>query len=165
MQITKQTLRNSAQIEIQIPVGTASNQLSFPFPDQPFLRGKKIYAIACSVTSYSAQSQSLNLCQQLVVNNPLPVLTVNSFFITLQNIKGEQFVQNIPVIETNPYNLNQASSPVTAGIGISKYNLDGLICFVPNEVVWTKSFLYAPTAPFPTATIQNYAFQFSVFFN
>lgn len=165
MQITKQPLRNSAQIEITIPANTVTNQLTFPFPDQPFLRGKKIYAIVCSVTSYSAQSQNRNICQQLVVNDPLAFLATNSVFLTLQNIEGLQFIQNMPVIETNPYNLNNASNPVTNGVGVSKFNSDGIFCFEPKEVVWTKSYLSVPTSAFPIASANAFAFQFSVFFN
>jgi len=165
MQTVVQNLKNSAQIEIVVPAGLATNQLVFPFPDQPFLRGKKITAIVMSVNSYTAQSQFRNVCQQLVVNSPLALAATNSFFLTLQNIKGEQFIQNLPVVETNPYNLNQISQPTTASAGVSKYNTNGIVAFLPNEVVWTKSYLSVPTSAFPVASGAGLGFQFTVFFN
>lgn len=164
MQTVIQNLAKSAQIEIVVPANTITNQLVFPFPDQPFLRGKKITAVIMSVNSYTSQSQLRNVCQQLVTNGSLTYAATNSFFLTLQNINGEQFIQNMPVVETNPYNLNQISSPITANAGISKYNTDGIVAFTPTEVVWTKSYLSVPTSAFPTSTGLGYGFQFTVFF-
>lgn len=162
MQTVVNQLQNSAQIEILVPRNTTTNQLVFPFPDQPFLRGKQITSIVMSVNSYSAQSGLLNVCAFLPANAPLTVISTNSIFITLQDITGNQFIQNMPLLELNPYNFNDSAG---AGLGVSKHNADGILAFAPKEVVWTKSYLSVPTPAFTVASAFDRGFQFSVFFN
>jgi hypothetical protein len=162
MQTVVQNLKNSAQIEILVPRNTVTNQLTFPFPDQPFLRGKQITAIALSVNTYSAQSGLLNVNAYIPLNGTLTVIGTNSIFITLQDINGTQFIQNMPLLELNPYNFNDNSG---ADLGVSKHNADGIIAFQPKEVVWTKSYISVPTPAFTVASAFDRGFQFSVFFN
>lgn len=162
MQTVQGSILRTAQIEILVPRNTTTNQLIFPFPDQPFLRGKKIHSIVLSVSTYSAQSGLLNVNAYLPINGPITVASTNCFFITLQDIKGNQFVQNMPLIELNPYNQNTATGSTA---GISKYNLDGILAFDPKEVVWTKSYISVPTPAFTTPSALDRGFQFSVFFN
>ena len=115
-----------------------------------------------SVNTYSAQSGLFNLFGALTLQGPFTALATNSIFITLQDIHGNQFIQNMPVLELNPFNLNSNGG---ATVGISKYNIDGILSFAPREIVWTKSFLSVPTAAFTTPSANDRGFQFSIFFN
>lgn len=162
METVKSTIQKTAQIEILVPRNTVTNQLIFPFPDQPFLRGKKISAMVMSVNTYSAQSGLLNVCAQLSLNVALSAIATNAVFVTLQDIHGRQVVQNMPILDLNPFNL---AVPSGLGVGISKYNINGILALNPTEIVWTKSYLSVPTPAFTSPSAQDRGFQFSVFFN
>ena len=79
--------KNSVQIEIMIPKNTSTNQLVFNFPDQPFLRDKKITAIYLSVADYTVASGTLNVGKDIVSNATPTYLLNTSIFLTLQNDK------------------------------------------------------------------------------
>lgn len=162
METVNNVIKKTAQIEILVPRNTVTNQLVFPFPDQPFLRGKKIYGMVMSVNSYSAQSGLFNVGAALAVNAPLTVIATNSIFVTLQDIHGRQVVQNMPILDLNPYNI---AVPSGVGVGIGKYNLNGILALNPAEIVWTKSYISTPVAAFTTPVANDRGFQFSVFFN
>lgn len=162
MQTVNSNIKQSAQIEILVPKNTTTNQLIFPFPDQPFLRGKKIHSIVASASLYSALSGLVNVNAFLPLNNPLTVVNTNCFFLTLQDINGNQVVQNMPLLDLNPYNYNDSTG---AGVGISKFNVDGILSLNPTEIVWTKSYISTPSPAFTTVATEDRGFQFSVFFN
>lgn len=166
MQSVQQSVKNSCQIEILIPRNTITNQLVFPFPDQPFLRGKKITNVVMSLQNFSANSGLFNLNFIIATNQSLTgFIGTNSVFLTLQDIHGNQVVQNMPILELNPYNINAFNQTPVASDGVSKYNVDGIQAFSPSEIVWTKSYLSVPTAAFSTSSASDRGFQFTVFFN
>lgn len=161
MQLNNNSITKTAQVEILVPRNTVTNQLTFPFPDQPFLRGKKIHSIVLSPSIFSAQSGLLNLNAYLPLPGPFTFAPTNSFFLTLQDNKGNQVVQNLPLIELNPFNVNDNQG---ADFGVSKYNADGILALNPVEIVWTKSYISVPTAAFTTPSAFDRGFQFIVFF-
>lgn len=149
----------SCQIEILIPRNTATNQLTFPFPDQPFLRDKKILAIFLTTNARTVNTGAINVAPSLVDSTFTPGLIAdNSIYLTLQNDKGFQILQNVPLIELNPFNYDNLTT------GVSKYNVDGILHLEPNVIVWTKSYIYCPTALFASAVGQDRAFQFTVIY-
>jgi len=159
MQNKNFTAANMCQVEILIPRNTTTNQLTFPFPDQPFLRNKKILAIFLTVNSRTAQTGAFNVGPNLVDSVFTPSLIAdNCIYLTLQNDKGEQILQNVPLIELNPFNQNSQTT------GPSKYNVDGIIELNPNVIVWPKSFVYSPVALFSSPVGQDRAFQFTVIY-
>jgi hypothetical protein len=155
-------LQNAAQVEIFIPKNTATNQLVFNFPDQPFLRDKKITGMMLSLMEHGAYSGAVNVNSDIVSNKATPVYVLNtSVFITLQNKDGNQIVQNMPLVEMNAYNLNSIST--LPDVGPSKFNIDGILAIAPQTIVWTKSYISAPT-PIISSAIFDRCFQFTVFF-
>lgn len=154
MQISKTTVKNIVQIEIFIPANTASTQLVFPFPDQPFLRDKKIVGMAISVNTFSPFTNATNVCKELATNAGTTLLN-NSLYLTLQDNKGNQIVQNLPILELNPYTWNSAGAQ-------SNTNSNGYLALNPATIVWPKSFLSCPTSIGADAT--NRCFLFTVFY-
>lgn len=156
-------LQNAAQVEIFIPKNTATNQLVFNFPDQPFLRDKKITAVCLSLMEHGVQSGAVNVNTDIVSNKATPTYLLNtSVFLTLQNDKGQQVIQNIPLVELNPYSLDAQNTP--PDFGPSRYNVDGIQQINPQVIVWTKSYISAPT-PILSSALYDRCFQFTVFFS
>lgn len=152
-------LTASCQVEILIPRNTSTNQLTFPFPDQPFLRDKKILAIFLTANARTASTGATNIAPSLLDSTFTPgIISDNCIYLTLQNDKGVQVVQNIPLIELNPFNYDNLNT------GVSKYNTDGILHLQPNIIVWPKSFVYAPIALFSAPLGVDRAFQFTVIY-
>jgi hypothetical protein len=155
-------IQNAVQVEIFIPKNTSTNQLVFNFPDQPYLRDKKITAVMLSMMEHGAYSGAVNVNTDIVSNQSTPAYLLNtSVFLTLQNKEGMQIVQNMPLVELNPYNLNAIA--VLPDQGPSKYNIDGMLAIQPQTIVWTKSYISAPS-PIISSAIYDRCFQFTVFF-
>lgn len=154
MQTSNTTVKNLVQIEIYIPANTASTQLVFPFPDQPFLRNKKIVGMSISTNTYSPFTNGTNVCAELATDAGTTLLN-NSMFLTLQDDKGNQIVQNMPILELNPYNFSTNTI-------IANTNTNGYLPLNPTTIVWPKSFVSFPTAIGADAT--NRCFLFTVFY-
>jgi len=155
-------LQNAAQVEIFIPKNTATNQLVFNFPDQPFLRDKKITGMMLSLMEHGAYSGAVNVNSDIISNQATPAYLLNtSVFLTLQNKDGNQIVQNMPLVELNPYNQNAIAA--LPDQGPSKYNIDGMIAIQPQTIVWTKSYISA-SSPIISSAVFDRCFQFTVFF-
>lgn len=155
-------IQNAVQVEIFIPKNTATNQLVFNFPDQPYLRDKKITAVMLSLMSNGAYSGAVNCNSDIISNKATPAYILNtSLYITLQNKEGMQVVQNMPLVELNPYSRFNYSTP--PDVGQSKFNIDGMLAIQPQTIVWTKSYISAPT-PIIASALFDRCFQFTVFF-
>jgi hypothetical protein len=155
-------IQNAVQVEIFIPKNTATNQLVFNFPDQPYLRDKKITGIMLSLMENGAYSGATNVNSDIISNQATPVYLLNtSVFLTIQNNQGQQVIQNMPLAELNAYNLRAASTPPNSGD--SKYNIDGIQAIQPQVIVWPKSYISAPT-PIISSAIYDRCFQFTVFY-
>lgn len=140
MLINKNAISNTYTVEVAIPTGTTS--LQFFFPDIPYLRDKMITGI-CASTSQKGVSTGLT--------NIAVGLTGLNMFMTLQTFSGEQFIQNIPVME------------LTNNLGGSEtfINTNTIWGIAPRNVVWPKSFIYFPTATYAPGSVA----QFNIFYN
>lgn len=155
MQQSNTPVQNLVQIEIFIPANTASTQLVFNFPDQPFLRDKKIVGMSISANTYSPYTNSTNVCAELATDAGTTLLN-NSMFLTLQNSRGNQIVQNMPILELNPYGFK-------SNVLIANTNTNGYLPLQPDTIVWPKSYVSFPTAIGSQPT--DRCFLFTVFYS
>lgn len=153
MQVIVNPIIKSALIELVIPDLTRLQQL--PFPDQPYLRGKKIQAFHASPSQTCQASGRKNWAYDLGLGSAgflaLPV------YLTLVDESNAQFVQNMPVLETLAAKQDFDSTGTVSGI----YNTNGIPVMEPRAIVWPKSFIYFPIAP---SLISGYSIQFQVYY-
>lgn len=149
MIIRNNAVLNSFTSEI-IPSNSAvGNQ--FNFPDIPFLRTRKISGIAASQSGFGVTSGKTNL-------NLAASLTLYPSFLTLVDIEGNQFIQNMPIAELIAIGYRDSTAVLANQIFTN--NVNGLCNFKERVVVWTKSYIY-----FPTATgVANACIQFNIFY-
>lgn len=156
---SNQKFKNCYTAEITILASTATNQLQFQFPDFPYLRTKKIQAITASTAEYGIQSGYANYCR--VASNNSNNVNPLSIFLSLQDINGTMFVQNMPLqelISTKYVDTYNATGSFTDS------NVNGVLFLEPRTIVWTKSFISSPT-PLPLPSLgANLCFQFNVFY-
>lgn len=155
MQQSNTTVQNLVQIEIFIPANTASSQLIFNFPDQPFLRDKKIVGMSISANTFSPFTNASNVCAELATDAGTTLLN-NSMFLTLQNSRGNQIVQNLPILELNPYGFK-------SNVTIGNTNSNGYLPLKPDTIVWPKSYVSFPSAVGSQAF--DRCFLFTVFYS
>jgi hypothetical protein len=146
-------IKNSYTVEIQ-PAASDTAQ-TWMFPDIPFLRTKPITGIILSAMQAGVNSGKTNYGYTIWTN------TATSAFLTLQDDKGKQFIQNMPLRElfiTSQIGVNEAFLTDNYVYGS---NTDGIKYIDPRIIVWTKSFVYLPVA---TGTA-NLCLQFTVLYN
>ena len=85
----------------------------------------------------------------------------NSSFLTLQDDKGKQFIQNMPLRELLITQEIFVSSATSSNNWFYGCNTDGIKYIDPRIIVWTKCFVYLPVA---TGTA-NLSLQFTVLYN
>jgi len=136
--ITKSTF-----IEVILNNGSATR---FAFPQQNYLIGKKIVAIVGSVQPFGVTSGKIN-----IVNSAMSSPAAVPIFLTFQDKEGNQFIQNLPLVEICPVK-DVATNLLN--------NSNGLFEILPREILWTKSFLYFPA----TLTVDTYCAQFQIFY-
>jgi hypothetical protein len=153
MILNNYAIKNSYNVEIQ-PSASDTAQ-TWMFPDIPFLRTKPITGIILSATQRGVNTGLTNYGYTIATN------TATSAFLTLQDDKGKQFIQSIPLRElliTQEVIVN--ASPVTDNYFYGA-NTDGIKYIDPRIIVWTKCFVYLPVA---TGTA-NLCLQFTVLYN
>lgn len=126
-------IKKSIQIEIPLVSSTAT---TFNFPDIPYLRNKKITGIEMSQNRRSLNTDARNITQF----GPI-VPSANAIFFTFVDIKGTNFIQNLPIIELQPTCKLQYTAPSDA---ISPNNTNGLFEIISREIVFPKSSIYLP---------------------
>jgi len=146
-------IKNSYTVEIQ-PAASDTAQ-TWMFPDIPFLRTKPITAIILSATQRGVNTGLTNYGYTIWTN------TATSAFLTLQDDKGKQFIQNMPLRELLITSQIGVSEAFVADNYVYGANTDGIKYIDPRIVVWTKSFVYLPVA---TGTA-NLCLQFTVLYN
>lgn len=139
-------------LEVQ-PLNSAT-QTTWQFPDIPFLREKYITGISVSTNAAGQTSGKTNLGYYIPQSNNY------SSFLTLVDNTGKQFVQNIPLDELVTQSWQRNNLATSSNNFIYGYNTNGLFCFKPVNIVWTKCYIYLPTA----ITFSNYICQFNVFY-
>lgn len=126
-------IKRSSQIVVPIvDTGVAGYQVSFP--DQPYLRGRKIVGLSCG-TIWQLDNGNENIFRVSTNLFDYPV------FITLTNSSNTQFIQNMPAVELNSTYHQNTQGLLTDNIPV---NLNGIILWEPTEVVWPKSYLWFP---------------------
>jgi len=153
MILNKLGVKKTYTLEVQ-PL-SSTTQTTWQFPDIPFLREKYITGISLSVNQYGTTSGKSNL--GFVVSAQASV----SGFLTLVNNTGNQFIQNMPLDELVILSYQRNDNAVSTANFIFGYNTNGLISFKPINIVWTKCYIYFPTA---LASFPNYICQFNVFY-
>jgi hypothetical protein len=146
-------IKNSYTVEIQ-PAASDTAQ-TWMFPDIPFLRTKPITAIILSATAIGVNTGLTNYGYTMFTN------TATSAFLTLQDDKGKQFIQNMPLRELLITQEVKVNAAFVADNYVYGANTDGIKYIDPRIVVWTKSFVYLPVA---TGTA-NLCLQFTVLYN
>jgi len=136
-------LQKSTFIEVILNNASATK---FPFPQQNYLIGKRIVAIIGSVQPFGVTSGKVNVVAAAVAS-PAAVPT----FLTFQDKQGNQFIQNLPLVEICPVK-SEAINYLN--------NANGVFEILPREILWTKSFLYFPA----TLTVDTYCAQFQIFY-
>ena len=139
-------------IDIDLPNLTTANQ--FAFPDQPNLRGRLITGIQISGSSVSPLSGRTNL-GYYILNGGIG-LTTYPAYLSMQDSRGDQFIQQRPIHELTGVNILSVSSPAQ---GI--YNTHPSESIYPRIISWTKSFLYFPVAPTLTGYTVSFIFKYS----
>jgi len=153
MQVVSNPIQRSAIIELVIPDFTRLQQI--PFPDQPYLRGRKIQAIHASPSQTCQQSGRKNWAYELGLGTP--TLIGFPMYVTLVDQDNSQFVQNMPLLELLVASSAFDQSALTQGI----YNTNGITVLDPRAIVWPKSFIYFPLAP---TTLSGYSLQLQVYY-
>lgn len=140
----------SALIEVSLNSGTATQ---FSFPEQPYLRGKKIVGIMASQALFGVDTGKLNIC---FAQNYTPSTT--PCFLTFQESTGLNFIQNLPLVELNP--VSYADVKIGASNVYNLNNRGGLFEIKPRVIVWTKCFLFFPVP----LGVDTYCAQFQIFY-
>lgn len=131
MQTITQDILKSYTLEI---APTASGTLNiWNFPDIPFLRNKKAFGIEATINSKGVTTGKTNLFSQ-------PTFT-DAGFITLVDVDGIQFVQQMPLIELR----SGWYLDVAANISLP-HNTNAMPVFSPRFVQWNKCSVYFPVA-------------------
>lgn len=146
-------IKNSYTVEIQ-PAASDTAQ-TWMFPDVPFLRTKPITAIILSATQAGVNTGLTNYGYTMFTN------TATSAFLTLQDDKGKQFIQNMPLRELLITQEVKVNAAFVSDNYVYGANTDGIKYIDPRIIVWTKCFVYLPVA---TGTA-NLCLQFTVFYN
>ena len=133
----------STFIEVILNNATATK---FAFPQQNYLIGKKITAIAGSVAPFGVTSGKVNVIAAAVLSP-----TAVPCFLTFQDKQGNQFIQNLPLVEI---------CPIRDVANNSLNNENGLFEILPREILWTKSFLFFPAS----LSVDTYIAQIQVFY-
>jgi len=136
-------------------INTTTTQ-QFTFPDIPYLRNRKVYAIALNTSPYGVDSGLSNIGYGLALNT----ISNSSSFLTLYDQNGDQFIQDLPLQELicNRTFLS-ASTPDRLQLQ-SKFQANGLTVFTPRIIQWTKCSIYFPVA----LGVGNLSFQFDIFY-
>jgi hypothetical protein len=136
-------------------INTTTTQ-QFTFPDIPYLRNRKVYAIALNTSPYGVDSGLSNVGFGLAFNT----IANSSSFLTLYDKNGDQFIQDLPLQELI---CNRAFFTNTAPDRIqfqTKFQTNGLTVFTPRIIQWTKCSIYFPVA----LGVGNVSFQFDIFY-
>jgi len=135
-------IKKSILIEVQLDSNT---QQTFKIPNQPFLEGKKICAIAAASTILSPQSNRNNLFLNMQY-----ATADNSCFLTLIDTHEFKFIDSLPVVEifnTTMWTID-STTPASPPLD-NRMNLVSnvpLFEIVPRVVAWSKCYFFFPVA-------------------
>lgn len=146
----------SDSITVDFPILNPTTTQQYTFPDIPYLREKKVFAIALNTSAFGVDTGLNNIGLSMA----LGMMVNKSAFLTLYDNKGDQFIQDIPLQELIAnktfYSATAPDRLVVESIG----SKNGLMIFRPRIVQWTKCSIYFPVVP----TTTNLCFQFDIFY-
>jgi hypothetical protein len=147
----KQILKKSVMVEMTF---NSATQTTFPFPDVPFLRHKKITGIALSLSRKCLNSGNDNLTTRIL---DVTDAYFRSIFATFVDNNGIQFLQNIPIVEFS--SINYSNSNISIGGNLNYINnTDGFFELAPRAINFPKSYIFIPEGwPLPNGGLM---FQF-----
>jgi hypothetical protein len=130
---SSQQIIKSEFITIPLPANAANNKNIFFFPDDQYLRNKKLHTIEVFAGDVLIKSQNN------VIAATVPY--INQGYLLLESYSGVQFVNKIPLVKFQNLALNQIWDTFAAK-------------FVGQRVNWPKSFVFYPDTTFfsPVAT-------------
>ena len=138
MLLNKQAASNFQLVEVIVPANSPNQRINFP--DQPILRDKVITKI-----EWISGGVLFSPIGNLVV------LPTPNAFLTLATENGEEFLQNQPLYENSPVQVNN-----------SFWNFNGTTGIANRKIVFPKSYItYAAATPVVTA----YSILFGVYYN
>lgn len=146
MILINRNFKKTCLVEV-VPTNSATN-LTWTFPDNPFLRDKVCVGLMLSINPYTAVSGKTNISVLLSQG-------LYSCFLTLTDSDNVQFVQNLPVVE-----LSQNIYIDTANNDYYAINSNGAWMFAPRVLQWNKCFVYFPIA----TALANYSLQLQVIY-
>jgi hypothetical protein len=138
MLLNKQLTSNYQLIEIQVPANSPNQK--FSRPDQPLLRDKAIEKIECYNIGSLLTAPS---------GNSVALPNVNAY-ITFATDGGDEFIQNIPLMEINGILQYASLTAINGGFSLAL-----------RKIVFPKSFItYSSAAPLGTA----YSFVLGIYY-
>lgn len=137
MNLNNIRLENSYHVAVY-PNDSATNKI-WQFPDIPTLRDRKVVAIQAKLSGIDVNTSKVNN------NLYLALQQANSYcFLTVIDVKGNAFIQNLPVAELIT-TVNQQGTTGTTATGNLR-NVNGMFVIKPTSIAWSKCFLTFPTA-------------------
>lgn len=132
---------------ISVPVLAGGTTTVFNFPDQPQLRGVKVYGIdlVYNTTDFYNQ-ENKNFTSSIIANG----------FLTLY-FEGRNGIQNMP--------LREISHITNVGVvgAQTNSNINGILGLNGQIITWTKSYISFPTAP--SVGVTNGVFVIGVYYS
>ena len=128
----------------------------FTFPDIPYLRDKKVFAIALNTARFGVDSGLTTLGNQLSSG----IITDRSSFLTLYDESGDQFIKDLPLQElicSRTFRTNTIPDRLEYQ---TVFQQNGLTVFTPRIIQWTKCTIYFPDP----SNVVNLSFQFDIFY-
>lgn len=126
-------IKRSSQIVVPIASPGPGVYSQVSFPDQPYLRNRKIVGIT-AVGQLQMDGTATNICANYGTLDTHPV------FVTLVNNNNEQFIQNLPLAEL--YAVKQYNNAQIEGT--TPVNMNGILLFQATDIIWPKSYLLFP---------------------
>lgn len=145
-------IKRSAQIVLPIVSPGPGVYTQISFPDQPYLRDRKIVGMT-AVGQFQLDSSSGNILSNYQNLDTHPI------FVTLVNAKNEQFIQNLPLAEL--YVVKQYIN--SSAEGVTPVNMNGILLFQPTDIIWPKSYCLFPNGISSTIGI-SYTAVFNVYY-
>jgi hypothetical protein len=147
----------SDSITVDFPILNPTTTQQYTFPDIPYLREKKVFAIALNTSVFGVDTGLNNIGLSLALGTGF---ANKSAFLTLYDNKGDQFIQDIPLQELIANKTFYSAPGPDRLVAESIGSKNGLMIFRPRIIQWTKCSIYFPVAP----TTMNLCFQFDIFY-
>jgi hypothetical protein len=147
----------SDSITVDFPILNPTTTQQYTFPDIPYLREKKVFAIALNTSAFGVDTGLNNIGLSLALGTGA---VSKSSFLTLYDHSGNQFIQDIPLQELIANKTFYSATAPDRLVAESIGSKNGLMIFRPRIIQWTKCSIYFPVVP----TTTGLCFQFDIFY-